>query len=153
MFHPSSIKPDVELRDYLQGKAKVVVSGGTEKDVTIYGDWERPTNEVPDDFIVIMQNGSLGGFGMNLDFASGYIMLGLYCKLNNDGSVKKNRIEKILTNIDVLVEGLSTDNYFYKYEPQQFITPTTPNVTSGYSITTLNLRWTTNNKFNKPVTP
>ena len=91
MFHPSSIHPDVELRDYLQ--------------------------------------------------------------LNNDGSVKKNRVEKILEQFDDLVEKHATENYFFQYDEQQFITPTTPNVTSGYSITTLNLRWTTTNSFNKPVTP
>ena len=153
MFHPSSIKPDVELRDFLQDRISVVVSGSTTKVVTVYGDWERPTNEVPDDFIVVMHNGNPSSLGINIDYASGYIMVSLYSKLNNDGSVKKNRVAKILEQFDNLVENLATDNYFYKYDAQQFITPTTPNVTSGYSITNLNLRWTTNNKFNKPVTP
>lgn len=152
MFHPSSIQPDVELRDFLQGQISVG-SGSSEQPVVVYGDWERPTNEVPDDFIVIMLNGEPSSLGLNIDYANGYLMISLYCRLNNDGSVKKNRVKKILDQFDTLVEDRTTTNYHFKYDSQQFITPTTPNVTSGYSVTTLNLRWTTNNNFNKPVTP
>lgn len=152
MFHPSSINPDVELRNYLQGNVQVGLPDETMQPVTVYGDWEKPTNEVPDDFIVIMLNGLIGGVGMDTPFAEGYIMVSLYCKLNDDGSVKKNRIQKILVQFDTLINNRSTDHYFFKYVPQQFITPTTPNITSGYSVTTLNLRWTTNSDFNKPVT-
>jgi hypothetical protein len=164
MFNPSSIQPDVELREFLQGKVTV---GEDKKPVTVYGDWERPTNEVPDDFIVIMQNGNPMGLGMDVDFAKGFLAVSLYSKLNNDGSVKKKRVDKILKQVndqfvgggsgsgsgDERYEPIITENYVYQYDPQQFITPTTPNITSGYSITSLNLRWTTNNNFNKPVTP
>lgn len=153
MFHPSEIHPDVELRNYLKDKISVVVSGSTTKKVTVYGDWERPTNGLEDDFIVIMLNGDFGGVGMDTPFARGFLMVSLYCRLNDDGSVKKNRVEKILKQFDTLVDNKSTDHYFFKYDPQQFITPTTPNITSGYSVTTLNLRWTTNSNFNKPLTP
>lgn len=150
MFHPSSIHPDIELRDFLQGR---VVVGDDEKPVSVYGDWERPTNAVPDDFVVVMLNGVPSSLGLNIDYAEGFVIVNLYCKLNNDGSVKKNRIDGILERVDTLLEGLTTENYHYRYDAQQFITPTTPNITSGYSITSLNLRWTTNNNFNKPVTP
>ena len=125
MVHPSSIQPDVELREYLQGK---VVVGQEETPVTVYGDWERPTNAVPDDFVVIMQNGAPRGLGLDIDYAGGFLMVSLYSKLNNDGSVKKNRVKKILEEFDTLVEGLSTKNYHFRYDPQQFITPTTPSV-------------------------
>jgi hypothetical protein len=71
----------------------------------------------------------------------------LYSSMNNDGSVKSNRISKILEQFDTLVHNLVTDKYFYRYPKDRFITPTTPNVTSGYSITTLNLEWHTTNDF------
>lgn len=150
---PSSIHPDVELRAFLQGQISVGLPGGGTQEVAVYGDWERPTNDLPDDFIVIMMNGNVSGLGMDIDFASGNVIVSLYSKLNNDGSVKKSRVEKILEQFDELIENRNTENYFFKYEPQQFITPTTPNITSGYSITALNLRWNTNSNFNKPVTP
>lgn len=143
MFNPSSIHPDVELREYLQGMISVGVGGTETKPVTVYGDWEKPTNEVPDDFVIIMLNGDIGGVGMDTPFAKGYIMVSLYCKLNNDGSVKKNRVSKILEQFDLIVDKLLTENYYYEYDARRFITPTTPNITSGYSVTILNLRWTT----------
>lgn len=148
MFKPSSIHPDVELRNVLQGQVSVGLPGGGSATVPVYGDWERPTNGVEDDFIVVMLNGGFSGVGMNANFAQGGIMVVLYSKLNDDGSVKKNRVEKILAQFETLVNDMSTENYYYKYNPQQFITPTTPNITSGYSVTSLNIDWHTTNNFN-----
>lgn len=147
MAQPSHIQPDIELREFLDGR--VFVGDGTlAKEITVYGDWERPTNMLPDDFIVIMLNGDIGGVGMDIPYADGYIMVSLYCKLNNDGSAKKNRITKILEQFDTLVEKLNTEHYYFRYDAERFITPTTPNQSSGYSITTLNLLWHTTNNFN-----
>ena len=147
MIHPSHIQPDVELRDYLTGQI-TVGSGTTAQEVKVYSDWERPTNELPTDFIVIYINGDVEGVGMDTPFARGYLMVSLYCKLNDDGSVKKNRVRKILEKFDLLVEKAITENYHFEYDASRFITPTTPNQTSGYSVTSLNLRWTTTNNFN-----
>ena len=137
------------MRDYLSGKINVVVSGNKTAPVSIYGDWEKPTNTSPSDFIVCMLNGDFSGVGMDTPFARGYIMVSLYCKLNDDGSVKKKRVEKILKQFDDLVQNKCTDNYHFEYSTERFITPTTPNQTTGYSVTSLNLRWTTTRNFNK----
>lgn len=145
MIPISSIHPDEELRDYLQNKIRVGLAGGGSQMVTVYGDWERPTNEVPSDFLVVMLNGDIGGVGMDTHYAEGYIMVSLYSKMNDDGSVKKKRVDKILAQFDDLIEKLLTEHYFYRYAPLRFITPTTPNITSGYSVTTLNLYWHTRN--------
>ena len=85
---------------------------------------------------------------MDIDFARGYLMVSLYCKLNDDGSVKKNRVSKILAQLDALVEKRLTEHYYYFYDSDRFITPTSPNVTSGYSVTTLNLKWHTTKNIN-----
>lgn len=165
MIKPSSIEPDVELRDVLQAlNIHVETVNGSREKVDVYGDWERSTNDLPTDFIVVYKNGTIGGVGMEVDYASGYIMVSLYSKMNDDGSVKKNRTKKLLSQIDeIFIErikdpetnqvtehykNLVTDKYVYKYDAQRFITPTTPNQTSGYSVTTLNLMWHTRNNFN-----
>lgn len=142
MLHPSQIHPDVELAEALEGQILV----GT-KPVKVYSDWARPTNGLPTDFITIYINGDIGGVGLDTHYAEGYLMVSLYCKMNDDGSVKNNRIQKILEQFDTLLEKKLTDNYFFEYPKDLYITPTTPNVTSGYSITTLNLRWHTTNDF------
>lgn len=148
MSFPSHIQPDVELRNYLQNRITVGLAGGGTKKVTVYGDWEKPTNDVPDDFLVIFLNGDIGGFGMDIPLARGYLMVSLYSKLNDDGSVKKNRVSKVLAQFSSLMDKLVTDHYYYEYDSQRFITPTTPNVTSGYSVTTLNLKWHTTGNIN-----
>ena len=148
MIKPSDIHPDVELKEFLTGKIQVGLPGGTSANVTVFGDWEKPTNEVPNDFLLVMNNGDIGGVGMQVDYAQGYVAVSLYCKLNDDGTVKKNRITKILNQFDSLVERCQTESYFFRYAHPQFITPTTPNITSGYSITTLNLIWHTKNNLN-----
>ena len=145
-FHPSSVEPDVTLRDALTGQITV---GANADPVKVYGDWERPTNGVPDDFVVVFLNGDIGGVGMRTDYADGNLMVSLYCKMNDDGSVKKNRIKKILEQFDLKVINRTVGEYFYTYDSPRFITPTTPNQTSGYSVTTLNLRWHTTNDFNR----
>ena len=141
--------PDVELRESLQGQISVGLPSGATRVVTVYGDWEKPTNEVPEDFLIVMNNGTIGGVGMDIDYATGYVAVSLYCKLNDDGTVKKNRITKILQQFDSIIERLQTASYYFRYASPQFITPTTPNITSGYSITTLNLVWHTRTTFNE----
>jgi hypothetical protein len=144
MIQPSSLNPDVELAEALSGQ----ISVGTTP-VKVYSDWERPTNGLPADFITVYMNGDIGGVGMDTPYANGYLMVSLYCKMNDDGSVKKNRVKNILKQFDTLLEKKLTDNYHFEYDAERFITPTTPNQSSGYSITTLNLRWTTTSNINK----
>lgn len=152
MTHPSSIHPDVALQTFLKNSITVGLAGGGTRKVAVYSDWERPTNELPDDFITVYVNGDIGGVGMDTNFARGYLMVSLYCKMNDDGSVKRNRIEKILKQFDNLIEKKVTGNYYFEYDAPRFITPTTPNQSSGYSITTLNLKWHTAEQTNDTTT-
>lgn len=147
-MNPSSLHPDEALRDYLQGRVSVDVGGAVMENVAVYSDWEKPNNGAPGDFIIVMLNGDVGGVGMDTPYAGGYLLVSLYCKLNEDGSVKKHRVSKILEQFDGLLEGLASGGYFFKYDAERFITPTTPNITAGYSITTLNLKWNTASNFN-----
>lgn len=149
MIKPSTIQPDIELRDALTGHITVGVAGGGTAPVAIYGDWERPTNSLPDDFITIYINGNPQGVSMDTPFVKGTLMVSLYCKLNDDGSIKRNRILKILSQFEETIQKYISENYFFEYDSLQFITPTTPNYTSGYSVTILNLRWNTTSNFNK----
>ena len=149
----SSIKPEVALRDFLNGKVIVNGLNGRSEPVTVYCDRERPTNGLPDDFISIAINGSISGLGKSIDYADGYIMVILYCKMNADGSVKDNRVTKIIEQFDYLLNGVNFDNYYFCYEYDNFVMPTTPDFNSGYSLTILNLRWHTANKFNADPQP
>ena len=152
MFHVSSIEPDVALKTYLSGKV-FVGSGESKVEVPIYGDWERPTNLVPDDFISVYTNGDIVGVGADTPYATGFLMVSLYCRLNDDGTVKKHRINKILEQVDTIVDKKIAGDYYFYFDARRFITPTTPNQSTGYSVTTLNLIFRTTSTINKPVTP
>lgn len=140
MIRPSEIHPDRELRDALKGK---VLIGG--KEVSVYADFENPTNKLPDDFILVENNGDVSGKGKGVDYASGYVIVSIYCRLFDDGSIKGNRIDKLLSQLDALIEGLKTEHCIFRYEADRYITPTTQDQTSGYSFTSLNLFWHTIN--------
>jgi len=142
MITPSSLHPDAELKELLEGNVLV----GTDP-IAVYSDWERPTNGLPSDFIVIFINGDIETVSKKPQYAQGYMILSLYCKMNDDGSIKANRVTKILTQFDALLDHVTTENYYFEYESPRFITPTTPNQSSGYSVTSLNLKWHTNNNF------
>ena len=146
MLHPGDIHPDAALSALL----KDTISIGTKK-VPVYADWERPTNKLADDFIVIYINGPIQGVGMDTPYAHGNLIVSLYCRLNDDGSVKNNRVTYILQQFDTAIEAVCTGGYHFEYEAQQFITPTTPNQTTGYSVTSLNIRWTTTSDIIKPT--
>lgn len=151
MLKPSSIRPDKELAASLQGQVSVGLPDGSSKTVPVYANWERPTNELPDDFMVVFSNGDPEGLGMNINYARGFMAVSLYTKLKEDGSIKAERISKIIAQFEKLLFKHLTENFFFDYEPQHFLTPTTPNYTTGYSVTTLNLKWTTNSNFSKNI--
>jgi hypothetical protein len=148
MINPSDIQPDVELRDVLKGQVRVGLAGGGSQIIPVYGDWERPTNEAPSDFIAIYMNGSVEGLSRENGFARGHLIVALHSKMNDDGTVKKARVKKLLKQFEDLVINNATENYFFEYEIPQYITPTIPDRTTGYSVTRLNLKWHTTNNFN-----
>lgn len=143
MIKASQVEPDVELRDYLQGRIFSVDGDGESTEVKIFRDGERPTNGAPDDFLEVVINGGVDVLGADIDYAEGYMMLALYTRLNDDGSVKHNRIKNILTQFDEIIDGAHTQTYFFKIEPINFIMPPTQDLQSGYSATVLNIRWHT----------
>lgn len=143
MLKASNIEPDVELRNFLQDSISVVGPNQTTSYVTVYRDGERPTNGAPDDFIEVAINGGVDVLGSDIEYAEGSIMLILYNRLNDDGSIKHNRIKKILTQFDEVIDKLTTDHYFYKIDINNYIMPPTQDLQSGYSSMILNVLWHT----------
>lgn len=143
MIKASQVEPDAELRDFLQGRIIAQDGEGTESVVRVFRDGERPTNGAPTDFLEVVINGGVDVLGADIEYAEGFMMLALYTRLNDDGSVKHRRIKNILTQFDEIIDGAHTNNYFFKIEPDSYIMPPTQDLQSGYSATVLNLRWHT----------
>lgn len=143
----SDIEPDKELCQMMNGLVEVLQADGTMATVPFYREGERSTNEAPTDFVEVVINGDFGGISMDTRYASGSLIIALYNKINDDGSIKYNRVKKILEQFDSALDGLQTEHYHYRYDIQRFITPTTIDDTTGYSLTMLNLLWHTLNNF------
>lgn len=141
----SKLNPDVELRDILSGNIKVQTASGTMVAIPVYGDEEQPTAGLADDFIVVRSNGSPLSVTDKMGVWRGNLMVHLFCKMNPDGSAKKNRISKILEQLETYLKRASGENFFYSINILRPITPTTVNQSSGYSSTVLNAEWHTKN--------
>lgn len=142
-FSPSTVRPDAALSEFLTGKVLV-----KDTEVSVYSDWQQPTTKVPDVFLTVYQNGSPETISHGVDYASGELCISLYCKLNSDGTVNITKVNRVLAQFDTLVDRKVVGGFYFEYDVQRFITPTTPNQATGYSITTLNMSWHTTNDFN-----
>lgn len=138
----SEIAADKELQELLKDKITVVTDNGPAV-VEVYRDGDRPTAGVADDFVQIEYNGPVESVTEDMGMLRGDLMVTLYCKMFSDGTVKLNRINKILEQFELLVNRQQTEHYFYKFIFGSFITPTIGNLDSGYSLTTFNVQWRT----------
>lgn len=142
-MEPSMIKADIELQSLLKGKVVSVDSEGKETSVKVYLTGERSGINVPDDFIDVEFSGDPWAIDRQMGLIRGYLVVTLYVKLNSDNTIKRNRVSKILSQFDTLVNKVSTENYYYEYLYTGFMTPTTASTSIGYSVTTLALQWHT----------
>ena len=135
---PSELNVDIEMKALLSGRISV-----DSVPVPVYAAGEKPTTGVPDDFIEIFYNGYLNSISENRVIVKGAMAVVMSNRLFEDGSVKTNRVKKLLQQFEDCIDGVSTTHYFLKLSPDGFITPTTENQTTGYSTTILNVEWRT----------
>lgn len=148
MLEVSAICPNEKLQEYLQGRIVAKDANGKDVTVSVFCSNKVPTSMLPDDFISIEMNGSVYSLGKDIDFASGYLMITLYVRLNQNGTVKDKRISKLLAQIDSLVDKANTGGFFYRYDSSRILMPSYADQAIGYSTTILNLYWTTTSNFN-----
>lgn len=135
---PSDITADIELAQIL--RTSVQVEGSA---ISVFADGSRPTEFNGDDFIDVVYNGQPEVITHDNKLGGGFILISLYCRLNQDGTIKKNRISKILEQMDTSLLHLAGTKYFYKLNLKTPVTPTTADWSSGYSVTRLNVKWRT----------
>lgn len=135
---PSELNVDIELKSLLVGHIST-----DSTPVPVYAAGETPTTGLPDDFVEIFYNGYVDSISENRVVARGAMAVSMSNRLFEDGSVKTNRVKKLLEQVEQLVDKVSSTHYFFKLSPDGFITPTTANQTNGYSTTILNVEWRT----------
>ena len=142
-MRPSEIRPDLALKKLLDGNIILQKSETEFADVKVYAQGERPNDGLDSEFVEILLNGSIRSVTKPMGLLRGSIALAVYVKAYDDGSVFQYRVDALLKLIEEKVSLSGFGNYFFEINPNNIITPTTVNVTTGYSTTILNIEWHT----------
>ena len=142
-MRPSEIRPDIALKKLLEGNLILQRSETDFADVKVYAQGERPNDGLDSEFVEILLNGSIRSVTKPIGLLRSSIALVVYVKTYDDGSVFQYRVDSLLKLIEEKVSSVSSGDYFFEINPDNIITPTIANVTTGYSTTILNIEWHT----------
>lgn len=141
----ADLNPDVALTALLDGKVTVQTSETQSYEIRAYADGKQPSKGLDDEFLSVTWNGSAQSLTEDPALFKGNLMLIISCKLLNstrDGqTVNTSRVRKILSQVAPLVHRKVSQGFVFGFDPTQVITPTTTNLTTGYSTTILNVKW------------
>ena len=142
-MRPSEIRPDIALKKLLEGNLILQRSETDFADVKVYAQGERPNDGLDSEFVEILLNGSIRSVTKPIGLLKSSIALAVYVKTYDDGSVFQYRVDALLKLIEEKVSNVVSGDYFFEINLDNIITPTTVNVTTGYSTTILNIEWHT----------
>ena len=142
-MRPSEIRPDLALKKLLEGNLILQRSETDFADVKVYAQGERPNDGLDSEFVEILLNGSIRSVTKPIGLLRSSIALVVYVKTYDDDSVFQYRVDALLKLIEGKVSNVVSGDYFFEINPDNIITPTTVNVTTGYSTTILNIQWHT----------
>lgn len=139
----SEITPDTVLAGMLDNAVIVTTSKTQNHSVRAYGDGETPNTVSDDEFISIGWNGNVQSVTFPVNIYRGNLILSIYVKTQSDGRVKKHITAQIVERCVRLIDGKAKEGYCFTLNPSNVITPTTVNLTTGYSTKILNVEWHT----------
>ena len=139
----SDITPDTVLAGMLDNAVIVTTSKTQNHSVRAYGDGETPNTISDDEFISIGWNGNVQSVTFPVNIYRGNLILSIYVKTQSDGRVKKHITAQIVERCVRLIDGKAKEGYCFTLNPSNVITPTTVNLTTGYSTKILNVEWHT----------
>lgn len=142
-IRPSEIRPDLALKSVLDNQIMLQKSATESAVVKVYAQGERPSTKLDDEFVEILFNGAMRSKTKPIGLVRGALLVAIYVKSYEDGSVFQYRVDSILKQLEEKVSSVSADRFFFSLNLDNIITPTTVNITSGYSTTILNVEWHT----------
>ena len=136
----SELNPDIALKSLLDGKVKV---GSDARILEVYAQGMQPDSGIGTDFITIIYNGGVSSWTEPIGQFDGNLALIISCKMNSNGTIKQPYMSKIVAQCVELVNRRKSQGFFFKLDRDNVITPPTPNYTTGYATTALNVAWHT----------
>lgn len=143
----ADLNPDVALAALLDGKVSVQTSATDSHTIRAYADEERPNKNLADEFIDVEWNGGAQSLTEAPALFKGNLMLTIWCKAQTDGRAKKKLVKQIVSQVAPLVHRKVSQGFVFTFDPTNVITPTTTNLTTGYSTTILNVEWHVTDEF------
>ena len=144
----ADLNPDVALAALLDGKVRVQTSATQSHTIRAYADEERPNKNLADEFIDVEWNGGAQSLTEDPALFRGNLMLTIWCKAQTDGRAKKKLVKQIVSQVaDAIYRVPTRGGYYFRFDPTNVITPTTTNLTTGYSTTILNVEWHVTDEF------
>ena len=137
----ADITPDIVLAKLLDNKIKVQTSATQSHTIRTYDDESRPNKGVGDEWVDVEWNGVARSLTEDPTLFRGNLLLTVWVKAQPDGRAKKKIVRQIVSQIAPLVHLAVAGGYVFRFDPSQVITPTTTNLTTGYSTTILNVEW------------
>lgn len=141
MISIADLNPDAVLAALLDGKVSVQTSATQSHTIRAYADEERPNKNLADEHIYIEWNGGAQSLTEDPALFRGNLMLTIWCKAQTDGRAKKKLVKQIVSQVAPLVHRKVSQGFVFTFDPTNVITPTTTNLTMGYSTTILNVKW------------
>ena len=142
-MRPSEIRPDLAIKALLEGQIVLQKSATESAVIDVYAQGERPNTGLASEFVEILFNGAVRSLTKPIGVLRGNVVVSVYVKSYEDGSVFQYRVDSIMKQIEEKVSYASSGDYFFEINPDNIITPTTTNIASGYSTTILNIEWHT----------
>ena len=139
----ADLQPDVALKALLDGKVEVQTSATSKYAIRCYEQGKQPNKGLADEFLTVQWNGGARSRSERLGIYQGALLLSIYCKMQTDNTAKTQRIRQILDQCQGLIHRKREGGFFFTFNPMNVVMPTTPNPTSGYSTTALNVEWHT----------
>lgn len=144
----ADLNPDVALAALLDGKVSVQTSATQSHTIRAYADEERPNKNLADEFIDVEWNGGAQSLTEDPALFRGNLMLTIWCKAQTDGRAKKKLVKQIVSQVaDAIYRVPTSGGFHFRFDPTNVITPTTTNLTTGYSTTILNVEWHVTDEF------
>lgn len=137
------ITPDEVLAELLNDN--VIVSDSNTKSHTIraFASNMQPNNNLPSEYLSIYQNGIIQSKTKPIGLYYGDLAVAIFVETQKNGTVKPHVIRQIMEQCEAMVNERAYNGFYFELDPMNVITPTTTNISTGYSTTILNVSWHT----------
>lgn len=137
------LNPDVTLAGILNDNVIVNTSETEFRTIKAFPANKQPNKDLPKEYLNVYQNGIIQSRTKPIGLYYGNLALAIFVETQSDGTAKTQRIRQIMEQCEAMVNCKAYDGFYYELDPANVITPTTTNISTGYSTTILNVEWHT----------